>query len=148
MRNICTTFTFILLATLATEAQSCLGVWKVIEDKTNDPACILELFEKEGKVYGKLLKILKKDTKQINPMCVECSDDRKDQPVIGMELIRGLKKKGKFWSGGKLLDPDSGRTYKCYVEMVNADKLKVRGYIGFSIIGRTQYWYREKEIGD
>lgn len=133
----------IFQASLHADAQTCLGTWKVIEDKSNEPACILELYEQDGMVNGKLLKILKSDTKQKNPMCVNCTDDRKDQPVIGMEVVRGLRKKGKYWSGGRLLDPHTGKTYKCYLELINENKLKARGYIGISLLGRTQYWYRE-----
>ena len=139
---------FFFLVSAQSQAQTCLGTWKVIEDKSNEPACILELYEEDGKINGKLLKILKSDTKQKNPMCVNCTDDRKDKPVIGMEVVRGLSKKGKYWSGGRLLDPHTGKTYKCYIEMIDKDKIKVRGYIGISLIGRTQYWYREEYSAD
>ena len=145
MKNIPPICFWLLLTLFAmpSQAQTCLGKWKVIEDKSNEPACILELYEENGKINGKLLKILKSDTKQKNPMCVNCTDDRKDQPVIGMEVVRGLRKKGKYWSGGRLLDPHTGKTYKCYLELVDENKIKARGYIGISLIGRTQYWYRE-----
>ena len=139
---------FFLLASIHSQGQNCLGTWKVIEDKSNEPACILKLYEENGKINGKLLKILKSDTKQKNPMCVNCTDDRKDKPVIGMEVVRGMRKKGKYWSGGRLLDPHTGKTYKCYLELVNKDKIKARGYIGISLLGRTQYWYREDSATD
>ncbi len=123
-------------------AQSCEGLWKVILDKSNEPACIMQLYQKEGLLYGRMRKILKSDTKQADPKCVNCTDDRYNQRVIGMDLIRGLKRRGDLWSGGKLLDPHTGRQYKCYLELLEPDRLKVRGYVGFSLIGRTQYWHR------
>ena len=131
------------ISTPKATAQSCLGIWKTIDDKTNKPASIMKLYNKDGKVYGDILAILKEDTKQKNPLCVKCPDDRKDQPVIGMQLIRDLSQDGNQWSGGKVVDPHTGKIYRCYLELVEPNKLKVRGYIGFSIFGRTQYWYRE-----
>ena len=124
-------------------AQSPLGVWKTIDDKNNKPASIIELYEEDGAIYGDILAILKEETKQANPMCVRCRDERKDQPVIGMQIIRDLKKDGELWTGGNVLDPHTGNIYKCYLELMEPDIIKVRGYFGFSIFGRTQYWYRE-----
>ncbi len=140
-----------LLSSLAsyTYGQNCLGTWKVIEDQSQEPAAIIKLYQKNNQVFGKLTHILKSDTKQSNPMCVNCRDDRKDQPVIGMELVRGMKQKREgYWVGGRLLDPHTGRTYRGYMELLDEGTLKVRGYMGIALIGRTQYWYRMDDAGE
>ncbi len=59
-----------------------------------------------------------------------------------MNILTGLSKNGDEWNGGKILDPENGKTYKCYITLEDKNKLKLRGYIGFSLIGRTEYWYR------
>ena len=77
-----------------------------------------------------------------NKKCTECKGDLKDKPITGMLILKDLKKDVKEWNGGTILDPNNGKVYKCYIVLENDNKLKVRGFIGFSIIGRTQYWYR------
>jgi uncharacterized protein (DUF2147 family) len=117
-------------------------LWKTFDDKTEKPSSIIELYEEEGMLCGDILVILNENTKQKNPLCVKCPDDRKNQPVIGMQLIRGLTQSGKVWSGGTVVDPHTGKIYRCYLELIEPNKLKIRGYVGFSIFGRTQYWHR------
>jgi len=121
--------------------QSIIGIWKTIDDETKKPASFVEIYKQQGSYHGKVVEILKEDTEP-DAVCEKCSDDRKNQPIVGMEIIRGLKKKGSQWAGGEILDPDNGKVYKCYLELEEPNKLKLRGYIGFSLIGRTQYWYR------
>ncbi len=130
----------LLIATLV-QSQSVTGKWKTIDDETGKPASFVEIYEQDGSLYGKVLEILKEGTEP-DAICDKCSDDRKDQPIVGMQIIRRLKKKGDQWAGGTILDPNNGKEYKCYLELVEDNKLKLRGYIGFSLIGRTQYWYR------
>jgi len=74
--------------------------------------------------------------------CTECEGSDKDKPILGMVIINGLEKDGDTWEDGTILDPESGKVYKCYITLENKNKLKVRGYIGFSLLGRTQYWSR------
>ena len=135
------------LFTISAQSQSVIGKWKTIDDETQKPASYVEIYEEDGKFYGKVLEILKEDTKP-DAVCEECTDDRKDQPIVGMQIIRGLKKKENQWTGGTILDPNNGKVYKCYLELEERDKLKLRGYVGFSLIGRTQYWYRESHSAD
>ena len=73
--------------------------------------------------------------------CIECKDDRKNKPLVGMEIIRGLKKDGAEFTGGSITDPKNGKSYKCTITR-DGDKLNVRGYMGISIIGRTQTWQK------
>ena len=122
-------------------AQDVFGMWKTIDDVSGEAKSIVEVYEEDGKVYGKVVKILDPTAPQ-NPICDECTGDDKDQPIVGLKFIKGLTKDGDEYNGGKILDPENGKLYKCYITLEHADKLKVRGYIGFALFGRTQYWYR------
>ena len=119
-----------------------IGKWKTIDDKTGKPKSIIEIYEKDGKIYGKIIDILNPANKK--NLCTECSGAEKNKPVMGMVLINGLTKDNDEYNGGTIIDPTNGKVYKCYIALEAQDKLKVRGYIGLSIIGRTQYWYRIK----
>ena len=121
-------------------SQSVLGKWKTIDDETGQAKSIVEIYEKsDGKVYAKIIKLL---IKPKNNLCVECTDDRKYKPLIGLEIIRGLEKAGDEYTDGTITDPKNGKSYSCTISLENKDKLKVRGYLGFSFLGRTQYWHR------
>lgn len=133
--------TLMLLAPLFGFSQEILGKWKTIDDETGKAKSIVEIYKAtDGKVYGKVFKILTPGEE--NKKCTECSGAQKDKPITGMIIINGLSKDGDEWSGGTILDPNNGKKYKCYITLDSKDKLKVRGYIGISLIGRTQYWYR------
>lgn len=127
---------------VAAEAQTVIGKWKTIDDETGSAKSVVELYENNGKIYGKVVEILDK-TKEKN-VCEKCSGAKKNQPIKGLIIVEGLKKDGDEWTGGKILDPSSGKTYKCTISLENKDKLKVRGYVGISLMGRTQYWHRTK----
>ncbi len=123
-------------------AQSPVGVWKTIDDETGSEKSYVEIYEQNGKLYGKILELLLEEDK--GKTCDDCPGKKKDQPVQGMEILMGMEKENDgYWSNGKILDPANGKVYKCYIELEGDDKLKVRGYIGFSLLGRTQYWYRK-----
>jgi uncharacterized protein (DUF2147 family) len=115
------------------------GKWKTIDDETKQAKSIVEIYKKsDGKYYGKISQLL---IKPANPNCTECKDDRKNKPILGMEIIRGLKKDGNEFTGGTITDPKTGKTYKCTITK-SGDNLNVRGYIGLSLIGRTQTWQK------
>jgi uncharacterized protein (DUF2147 family) len=122
--------------------QSVIGKWKTIDDETGKAKSIVEIYEKSGKIYGKVVEIL--DVEHKNNVCSECSGSDKNKPILGMIIIKGLTKEGSEYTNGKILDPKNGKTYKCFVTLEAKDKLKVRGFIGISLFGRTQYWYRAK----
>ncbi len=123
--------------------QSILGIWQTIDDKTKKPASYVEIYEVNQTLFGRVTEIIKEGSDP-NAVCESCTGDRKDQPIVGMDILEGLTKQGNQWTGGTILDPENGKTYQCYIEMVSEDKLKLRGYIGLALIGRTQYWYRKK----
>ena len=118
------------------------GLWRNIDDKTGEAKAEIRIRDVSGVLNGVLEKRLTKDAKP-DDVCKECSDDRKDKPLQGLELIRGAKKaEGKeVWEGGKILDPENGRSYSLRMTPIEAGKkLEVRGSIG--PFGRTQTWVR------
>ncbi len=131
-----------LVSVFSVNAQSVIGKWKTFDDATGDAKSIVEITEKDGKIYGKVIEILNSEKK--NAKCNNCPDSDKDKPVLGLYVIKGLSKDGKEYSNGKILDPSSGKLYKCTVSLDGNDKLKVRGYVGISAFGRNQIWTRVK----
>ncbi len=133
------------LITLAGFSQSAIGKWKTIDDETGKARSIVEIYEQNGKLYGKVLELFREPDEEQDPVCDECDTDdpRYNKRVVGMVILTGLEKTSdKEWEDGEILDPKNGSVYSCYVELEEANKLKVRGYLGFSLLGRTQYWYR------
>ena len=124
------------------QSQSVIGKWKTIDDETHKPKSVVEIYEKSGKIYGKVSEIFEADKR--NKVCEECSGEDKNKPILGMVIIKGLIKDGDEYNSGEILDPKNGKIYKCFITLEGNDKLKLRGYIGVSLFGRTQYWYRVK----
>ena len=119
------------------------GMWKTLDDKTGEARSVIKVWTDKGELFGKIEKLFGNPGEDPNPLCTLCSDDKKDKPIIGMKIMWGLKKDGDEWNGGHILDPDDGKVYKCKVQVVDGGKkLKVRGFIGFSLLGRTQTWVR------
>ena len=114
------------------------GKWKTIDDETKQAKSIVEIYRKGDQYYGKVSQLL---IKPANPNCVDCKDDRKNKPILGMEIIRGLKKEGDEFTGGTITDPKTGKTYKCTIKR-EVDQLNERGYLCFSLLGRTQTWQK------
>lgn len=115
------------------------GKWKTIDDETKQAKSIVEIYKKsDGKYYGKVSQLL---IKPADANCTFCKDDRKGKPILGLEIIRGLAKDGDEFTGGTITDPKTGKTYKCTITK-SGDKLNVRGYMGVSILGRTQVWQK------
>ena len=91
----------------------------------------------------KLYKFLEKGKE--DKVCEVCKGDKKNKPIKGMVIINGLTKDGSEWNDAKILDPKTGKEYKCYITLEGNNKLKVRGYVGFALLGRTQYWHKFEE---
>ena len=123
-------------------AQTASGKWKTIDDATGKAKSVVEIYENNGKIYGKIVDIL--DKSKEDKVCDECDGAKKGKPIKGMIILEGLKKKGSSWEGGTILDPNSGKVYKCSLTLDGPDKLKVRGFVGISLLGRTQSWQRVK----
>ena len=119
-----------------------VGLWRNADDKTGEARAEIRIVDTGGVLSGKLEKRLGKDAKP-DDICDQCSDDRKDKPILGLEIIRGAKRaEGKeVWEGGKILDPENGRNYSLRMTPIDAGKkLEVRG--SFGPLGRTQTWVR------
>lgn len=137
--------TAIVLGSLAFPAlaqMTPVGLWRNVDDKTGEAKAEIRIVESAGVLSGKIATRLGKDV-QPDDVCDPCSDDRKDKPILGLEIIRGAKKaEGKeVWEGGKILDPENGRNYTLRLTPAEGGKkLEVRG--SFGPFGRTQTWVR------
>jgi uncharacterized protein (DUF2147 family) len=123
-----------------------IGKWRTIDDSTKEEKSIVEISETSGRMSGKITKIFPKPGKDPNPKCDKCSGDRKDKPILGMTILWDLSKDGDTkWSGGKVLDPENGKTYSCHIRLLEGGKkLNVRGFLGISLLGRSQTWERQE----
>ncbi len=133
---------FLSLSASAWAQNAPMGSWHSIDDKTKEVKSEIVITDNGGVLTGKVAKILRKDAKQ-DAVCDQCSDDRKDKPILGLEIIRGAKKvDGKdVWESGKILDPENGKTYTLRLTPIEGGKkLEVRGSV--LGIGRTQTWVR------
>ncbi|PTT13238.1 DUF2147 domain-containing protein [Flavobacterium sp. HMWF030] len=142
MKNWILTIGVFFFALSTMQSQSVVGKWKTIDDETGEAKSVVEVYEKSGKIYGKIVEILRADHKK--DVCVKCDGADKNKPILGMVIMNGLKKDGSEYNGGTILDTTNGKKYKCYISLESADKLKLRGYVGISLMGRTQYWTRVK----
>jgi uncharacterized protein (DUF2147 family) len=138
-------FTAALLAFLAFSTALCAGqvtgLWRTIDDATGKTKSIVRIYETaSGLIEGQVMEILHSD-RGPNPLCDDCPGERKGQPISGMVIIWGMESKsGSEAKGGHILDPKNGKVYKAKLKLRDDGKLEVRGYIGFSLIGRTQVW--------
>lgn len=142
MKRILTIVVLFISCVFYSQNKGVLGKWKTIDDETGKAKSIVEIYEKSGKIYGKVIEIL--DVVHKNDLCKECSGEDANKPILGIIVIKGLTRDGKEYSSGKILDPKNGKLYQCFITLVGNEKLKVRGYIGISLLGRTQYWQRVK----
>ncbi|MFZ9503532.1 MAG: DUF2147 domain-containing protein [Cyclobacteriaceae bacterium] len=134
---------FFLGAGFSAQAQI-TGRWKTIDDASGKPRSVVEIFERGGKYFGKVVSIFPSPGKDPDPICTACdpSDSRYKMKVKGMEIVRNLKKDGSEYSGGDILDPQIGKIYRCKIWLED-NTLKVRGYLGPFF--RTQTWLPYKE---
>lgn len=130
-----------LFPVLAVAQSSVLGQWKTIDDESGEPRSVVEIFQKNGKLHGKIIKLFRKAGEDPDPVCDKCSDQdpRYKKKIIGMEILQGLGADGDEYAGGQILDPNNGKVYRCKVWLENGS-LKLRGYIGPFF--RTQTWLK------
>ena len=148
----CVLMSFLLAHALAQGAKtdspssqaSPIGRWKTVDDATSKEKSLVVIWEENGKVYGRIEKLIDPDPHDPDPRCVRCDGELKGQPLVGLQILWNLRKDGDQWSGGKVLDPDNGKIYRCYIAVEDGGKkLKVRGFIGVSLVGRTEHWLRD-----
>jgi uncharacterized protein (DUF2147 family) len=138
IRALITLFLAILIAHPGA-SQSPVGKWKTVDDNSGEERSIVEIYEKDGKVFGRITKLFRKPGEDPDPVCDECDkeDPRYKKKIIGMEIIREMKVSGKEYEEGNILDPETGKVYRCKL-WVEGDQLQVRGYWGPFF--RTQTW--------
>ena len=137
---------FILLGMLVmfsftVHSQSIFGKWKTIDDRTGMPKAIIDIYKKNGLMYGHVVQILEKGREKA--LCIKCDDERKDKPIVGMTIIdAAIEHDNGKWKGKTLFDPEQAMTFRCkiWLNPDNSNELKVRGYLAF--IYRTQTWLR------
>ena len=140
---------FILLLTFCTSAvladSTPAGLWRTIDDHSGKEKSLVRIVEMNGEFRGTIEKLYREPSEDPNPNCEKCPGDKKNKLVIGMTILTGLKKDNGLWSGGEILDPQNGKTYKCKAWLENKGReLHVRGFIGMALLGRTQVWKREE----
>ena len=134
---------FLQAGTRAAEREpSPVGLWKTVDDRTHKPRAIIRIYEEKGAFFGRIEYSF--DPEELTARCEKCSGDRKDAPVIGLVIMRGITKQGSEYRGGEILDPETGWTYRCrFTISAEGEKLFVRGYLGLAVLGRTQTWTRD-----
>lgn len=129
---------YLITACIVSHGQSITGKWETFDDETK---VIIEIFKKDNSFFAKIVDSYVSDK---NTVCETCVGKNKGKPIIGLIIIENIKKDGDTFNGGTIMDPENGKTYSCYLELINKNTLKVRGYLGFSLFGRTQYWIRKE----
>lgn len=140
-------FFMLLLGGLLTAqaSESPVGLWRTIDDKTGKEKSLVRIVEANGELRATIEKLYREPNEELNPNCDKCPGDRKNKPVLGMTIMTGLKKAGSEYDGGEILDPANGKIYRCKMWTAEGGKkLNVRGFIGVSLLGRTQVWVREE----
>jgi uncharacterized protein (DUF2147 family) len=144
MRVACLTLLAVLIAAPLAHAapDTPVGTWRTYDDADGKESGAVTIFERDGMLYGNVTAIT--DPAKAAAVCSKCTGDRKDQKVLGLQILRGMKRDGNEWDGGEILDPKNGETYRCTMHVEDGgQKLLVRGYLGISLFGRTQTWLRE-----
>ncbi|MBN1356791.1 DUF2147 domain-containing protein [bacterium] len=122
-----------------TDDPSPVGLWRTVDDKTGKDKSIVRIQEISGTLHGRVEKLFERPDR----VCDQCPGPKKDQPIVGMEILWGMSLEEDAWSGGTILDPKNGKEYRCKMKLIeNGSKLEVRGFVGFSLLGRTQTWTR------
>ncbi len=144
MRKPLTLLALVLASGLAAAQATPAGLWKTIDDDGKTEKSLVRVTDNGGVFSAKVEKIA--DPAKQGNKCTECTDERKDQPVVGMTIIRNVKAaegESNLWDGGDILDPNNGKVYKVRLKLADGGKkLEVRGFIGAPILGRTQTWIR------
>jgi uncharacterized protein (DUF2147 family) len=133
---------FLLIITNTINSQSIFGKWYSTNEETGEIDSVIEVYKKQEKAFAKIIEI--KNSERRNAVCDLCKDKNKNKPILGLNILNGLERDGEEWSGGTILDPRNGNVYKCYIQLVQKDKLKIRGYLGLALFGKTAYWQRAK----
>ena len=129
---------------LAADDNSPVGLWKSLDDQSGKPKALIRIADSGGELRGKIEKLYQPDGSEHQPLCEHCDGALKNQPIVGMTILSGMKPDDGAYGGGQILDPGNGKTYRSKMTLIEGGKkLQVRGYIGTPLLGRTQTWIRE-----
>lgn len=137
----------VVLAAITVNAAepSPVGLWRTIDDHTGQPKGLVRIRAVDGHYEGTVEKAFPKPGEDPAPKCDKCDGARRNQPVLGMTILWGLTKQGDEYQGGEIIDPESGKIYRAKMKLTDGGKkLEVRGFIGISLLGRSQIWLREE----
>jgi uncharacterized protein (DUF2147 family) len=133
------------MAAAAADRSSPAGWWQPIDAKTGKPEGLIKIYQEHGLFFARIEPSSSSDDS--SQKCSRCTDERRDQPIIGLVLIRNMRLQGDEYVGGDVLDPDTGRIYGCKFRLADGGrKLIMRGYLGISLIGHSQTWQRVEGI--
>jgi uncharacterized protein (DUF2147 family) len=136
---------FLAAASVHAADVSPIGLWKTIDDHSGEAKGLIRIREINGKFEGKIDKIFPKPGDDPAPKCEKCEGSLRNQPVLGLTFLWGFTKQGDEYQGGEILDPESGKIYQAKMKVIDGGKkLEVRGFIGFSLFGRSQTWIRQE----
>jgi len=128
----------------AAETDSPIGSWKTIDDHDGSVRAVVEIYPVDDELQGKIVQTFPRPGQEPHVLCEKCSGERKNQPIVGMVFLWRLKKDGDVWKGGEILDPENGTVYDAKIKLADGgQKLEVRGFLGLSLLGRTQTWLRQ-----
>lgn len=133
-------YTLLLSLFLLLQTPSVEGTWVNIDDETGQAKSEIELYVEQGKLYGRVLRLLLPEDQ--GKKCVNCKGSDKNKPIEGLLIVRGLSRDDAAWTDGKIMDPANGKSYDCTIRLEDPNTLNVRGFLGFSFLGRTQVWKR------
>jgi uncharacterized protein (DUF2147 family) len=126
------------------QASTPVGLWQTVSDRPGRPDGLVRIVEVEEYI-GTVVAVYSPPAPDAHPLCELCRGDLKNKPVVGMNILRGVRQTGNTFSTGEILDPDEGQVYKCRIALLdNGRKLEVRGYIGIPLFGRSQTWVRKE----
>lgn len=144
---ILSSFFLLFSAILNANTVSPVGTWKTIDDVTGKPKAIVNVsLNQQHQLQGQIVKVFYEQGKEHHTHCEACPGNKKNQPLVGLIFMEDLTQSHSnplHWEGGTILDPKTGKVYRCQLDLDDANRImKVRGYIGFSLLGRTQQWVR------
>ncbi len=121
-----------------------VGLWKSMDEHSGKPKALIRIADTGGELRARIEKLYQADGSEYEPLCEHCDGTLKNQPIVGMTILSGMKPDDGAYGGGQILDPGNGKTYRSKMTLIEGGKkLQVRGYIGTPLLGRTQTWVRE-----
>ena len=134
-------YSLLLMLFVAIQTPTVEGTWVNIDDETGVKKSEIVLYREGGKLYGRIDRLLLPEDQ--GKVCVNCKGKEKNQPIEGLVILKGLEQEGDEWTNGEIMDPANGKSYDCTIKLDDANTLNVRGFLGFSFLGRTQVWVRK-----